>query len=109
MFPKDTALRTTLVSYFEGYTLPANYEMYKSKAAKLSSIPLQCQMYAKMGCSFVLNVQIAGKSKANWMYYINSTSQKIKNDYMKPLDDIVKSVADYTGPPRPHICSSESL
>jgi hypothetical protein len=97
VFPKIKSQRDLAFSVYDGKALPSNYDMYAKPAARLSSIPLPCQMYASVGCSFVMNIQIAGKSKANWMQYINSTSQRIKNDYIKPLDDIVKSVAHYSG------------
>ena len=91
--------RDFVFQVYDGNALPSTYDMYAKPAVKLTSIPMPCQMYASVGCSFVMNIQIASKSKANWMLYINSTSQKIKNDYMKPLDDIVKNVVYYTGNP----------
>lgn len=70
--------------------------MYFFKAEKLADIPSPCKWYASMGCAFVLNIQVVNKAKSSWANHLNTTSRKIKNEYMKPIDDSVQYIAHYT-------------
>ena len=56
-----------------------------------------------MGCSFVMNVAIVERSKAQWFNYLNLTTEKIKNDYMGPINDTITYVAYYTGIRLPYL------
>jgi hypothetical protein len=80
-----------------GYSLPPTYEMYQNPAVKLSTIPMPCQLYITMGCSFVMNIAIVEKSKEQWVNFLNVTTDKIKNEYIGPINDTITYVAYYAG------------
>jgi hypothetical protein len=83
VYPQDMEQRQMLFAVYSasGLSLPPTYEMYQNPAVKLSSIPMPCQLYITMGCSFVMNVAIIERSKAQWFSFLNVTTEKIKNDY----------------------------
>ncbi len=105
MYPQDIEERQMLFAVYSasGLSLPPTYEMYQNPALKLSSIPMPCQLYITMGCSFVMNVAIVERSKAQWFNYLNLTTEKIKNDYMGPINDTITYVAYYTGIRLPYL------
>jgi hypothetical protein len=99
VYPEDMEQRKLLfdVYSYAGISLPPTYEMYQYPAVKLSALPMPCQLYATMGCSFVMNIAIVEGSKAQWFKFLNLTTDKIKNDYIAPINDTVTYVAYYTG------------
>jgi hypothetical protein len=71
--------------------------MYNDSAAKLASLPLPCQLYMKMGCSFVMNMQITKRSKAQWREYLNVSTENIKSEYIKPISEAIRFATHFTG------------
>jgi hypothetical protein len=99
VFPANQDLRKILFDVYgsTGRSLPPTFSMYDDPAAKLTSLPSPCQMYISSGCSFVMNMQITSKSKAQWTKYLNGTTEKIKNDYVGPISEAIRFVTHYTG------------
>ncbi len=98
VFPKKRDERDGAFSvYRQTASLPSNYIMYSRPAVKLASIPEACRMYTQMGCAFVMNLQITSKSKTDWTAYLNGTTSNIRNNYIDPLNTVVKDATYYIG------------
>ena len=105
-FPRnftERGLFNQLLSGSDSYA-PTAY-LYEDNAVNLEShdIPAFCREYVKNGCSAVLNTAIASKVKKDWTSYLNRSTSKIRDEYIRPIDDAVRFIADYAGE---HFCWS---
>jgi hypothetical protein len=98
VYPKDLKQRNEIFEYYTTTNShPQKYEMYKEPAVKLSSIPTQCRMYFRQGCSFVQTAQITQQSKKDWTTLLNRSRVNIREDYITPIDTVADFLAYYAG------------
>ncbi len=98
VFPKDPDLRKGFYEIFSiDPFLQSNYEMYNRPAVKLTAISANCQLYVQMGCAFVSKIDSSIHAKENWMKHLSINEDKIKSDYMQPIQEILEFVSEYTG------------
>lgn len=71
--------------------------MYRDEAQKLSDIPEPCQIYLRDGCTFVLEVDIMERSKAQWGSYLNASAANIRDNYVAPINETINYISYFAG------------
>jgi hypothetical protein len=97
VFPQDLEQR---MDFFQVYTDPFlinSYAMYAQPAMRLTSIQASCQLYLKLGCAFVAKVDSSKRASVGWLKYLSDNEDKIKGNFLQPIETIVEFISEYTG------------
>ena len=98
VFPRDSEHRKFLFhEYSQNPFLDSIYNIYSKPASEKNSIAVNCQMYMKMGCAFVTQIDSSRRATSGWLKYCSDNEEFIKSNYLKPIEKTVGFIMEYTG------------